>query len=84
MISESTKQRVLDAADVHDVLSDFLDLKKKGARYECCCPFHNERTPSFSVNPARNRWHCFGCGEDGDAVAFLMKHQNMTFSEALE
>ena len=84
MISEQTKQRIIDAADVQDVLSDFLDLKKKGTRYECCCPFHSERTPSFSVNPRTNRWHCFGCGADGDSIEFLMRHQNMSFPEALE
>ncbi len=83
MISAYTKQKVLDTADVYDVLSEFLELKKTGGRYQCCCPFHQERSPSFSVNPARNRWHCFGCGEDGDAISFLMKHQNMSFSDAL-
>lgn len=84
MISEYSKQRIIDAVDVYDVLSEFLDLKKKGSRYECCCPFHDERTPSFSVNPKTNRWHCFGCGEDGDAIEFLMRHQRMTFPDALE
>lgn len=85
MISESTKQKAIDAADVYDVLSDFLpDLRKKGAVYTCCCPFHSERTPSFTVNPARNRWHCFGCNKGGDAVEFLREHQNMSFSDAIE
>lgn len=85
MISEQTKQRAIDAADVYDVLSDFLpDLRKKGSVYTCCCPFHSERTPSFTVNPTRNRWHCFGCGKGGDAIEFLREHQNMSFSEAIE
>lgn len=85
MISEYTKQRAIDAAEVHDVLSDFLhDLRKNGTVYKCCCPFHSERTPSFTVNPARNRWHCFGCGKGGDSVEFLREHQNMSFSEAIE
>ncbi|MCM1354121.1 MAG: CHC2 zinc finger domain-containing protein, partial [Bacteroides sp.] len=85
MISESTKQRAIDAADVYDVLSDFLpDLKRKGSDYQCSCPFHSERTPSFHVNPARNRYHCFSCGKDGDAIQFLRDHENMSFSEAIE
>lgn len=85
MISESTKQRAIEAADVYDVLSDFLpELRKKGGVYTCCCPFHSERTPSFTVNPARNRWFCFGCQKGGDAVEFLREHQNMSFSEAIE
>ncbi len=84
MITEQSKQNILDTADVYDVLSDFLDLKRNGTRYLCCCPFHNERTPSFTVDTNRNRWHCFGCNEHGDAVAFLMKYQNMSFTEALK
>lgn len=85
MISETTVQRAIDAADVYDILSDFLpDLRKKGNVYTCCCPFHSERTPSFTVNPARNRWHCFGCGKGGDAIEFLREHQNMSFAEAIE
>lgn len=85
MISEYTKQRAIDAADVYDVLSDFLhDLRKKGSSYTCCCPFHSERSASFTVNPARNRWHCFGCGKSGDSVEFLREHENMSFSEAIE
>lgn len=85
MISDSTKQKAIDAAEVYDVLSDFLpDLRKKGAVYTCCCPFHGERTPSFTVNPARNRWHCFGCGRDGDVIDFLRDNENMSFSDAIE
>ena len=83
-ITEQCKQRVIDAADVHGVISDFIQLHKKGAGFWACCPFHGEKSPSFYVNPARNRFHCFGCGEGGDAVAFLMKHQNMTFQQAIE
>ena len=85
MISETTVQRAIDAAEVYDILSDFLpDLRKKGSVYTCCCPFHSERTPSFTVNPARNRWHCFGCDKGGDAIEFLKEHQNMSFSDAIE
>ncbi|MCM1140500.1 MAG: DNA primase [Muribaculum sp.] len=85
MISKSTIQHAIDAADVYDVLSDFLpDLRKNGSAYICCCPFHSERTPSFRVTPARNRWHCFSCKKGGDAVEFLREHQKMSFSEAIE
>ena len=85
MLTDSTVQRAIDAADVYDILSDFLpDLRKKGSVYTCCCPFHGERTPSFTVNPTRNNWHCFGCGKGGDAVQFLREHQNMDFPQAIE
>lgn len=84
MISEYTVQRVLDTADCKDVVGDFLDLKRKGANYTACCPFHSERTPSFIVSPSRNRWHCYGCGRGGDAVAFIQEHQNLSFPEAVQ
>lgn len=84
MISEYSKQSIIQAADVVDVLQDFLQLRRVGSRYQCCCPFHGERTPSFYVNPRMNRWHCFGCGADGDAIEFLRKHQGLSFNEALE
>lgn len=85
MISEQTKQRAIDAADVYDVLSDFLpELRRKGSNYQCCCPFHSEKTPSFIVSPSRNRYHCFSCHKSGDAIEFLREHENMSFSEAIE
>lgn len=84
MISEYTVQRVLDAADCKDVVGDFLDLRRKGANYTACCPFHSERTPSFIVSPSRNRWHCYGCDRGGDAVAFLQQHQTLSFPEAVQ
>lgn len=65
MIADYTVQKVLDNADCKDVIADYLDLKKKGANFVCCCPFHSEKTGSFTVNPARNRWHCYGCGKGG-------------------
>lgn len=71
MISEYTKQQVLQRADVVDVVGEAVQLKRVGSRYQCCCPFHGERTPSFYVNPASNRWHCFGCNTDGDAIEFV-------------
>lgn len=84
MISDYTIQKVLENADCKDVVSDFLELKRKGVNFVCCCPFHTERTPSFTVSPVRNRWHCYGCGRDGDAVAFLMEYRHLAFPEAIE
>ena len=83
-ILESSVQRIKDAASIVDVVGDFIELKKKGAGYWACCPFHGERTPSFYVNPARNSYHCFGCGAGSTPVDFLMNYKNMSFTEALE
>lgn len=85
MISEKNIQEVLDRADIVDVVSEFVELRKKGRIYEACCPFHNEKTPSFKVDPARNTWHCFGaCAEGGNSVSFIMKHEGMNFPEAVK
>ena len=83
MIDERIIEQILDRADIVDVISGFVELRKKGANYTTCCPFHQEKTPSFMVNPARNSWHCFGCGKGGNAVGFLMEHETMTFPEAV-
>ena len=83
MIDESTKNRILETAQVLDVVSDFVTLHRRGVNYVGLCPFHNERTPSFTVSPARGTFKCFGCGKGGDAARFLMEHEQMTFPEAL-
>lgn len=83
MIDRQTKERILDAANIVDVVSEFVTLKKAGANYKGLCPFHNERTPSFSVSPARNYCHCFSCGKGGGPVTFIMEHEQMTYPEAL-
>lgn len=83
MIPEHTAQAIKEAAKIADVVDRFVDLKKSGSRYRGLCPFHNERTPSFYVTPSRNIFKCFGCGEGGDAVSFLMKHKGLTYPEAL-
>lgn len=84
MISKNTIDKVRDL-DVKDVLESFgLNLTRRGASYECCCPFHGEKTPSFKVNPARNIWKCFSCLKGGDAIRFVEEKENMTFSEAVE
>ena len=84
MITERSIENVLNRVDSVDVVSRYVDLKRKGANWQACCPFHNERTPSFIVNPSRNTWHCFGsCQEGGNAIKFLMRQCNMTFPEAV-
>lgn len=83
MIDRTTIERIKDAADIVDVVSEFVSLKKVGANYRGLCPFHNDHTPSFYVSPARRTCHCFVCGEGGDSVGFIMKHEQMTYPDAL-
>ena len=83
MISQKSVQEILDVVRIEDIVSDFVTLKRKGANLGGLCPFHNEKTPSFNVSPARNIYKCFGCGEGGDAVSFLMKHETISYPESL-
>ena len=82
-IDRATVQRILDTADIVDVVSDFVKLKRRGSGYIGLCPFHNERTPSFSVSKTRNICKCFSCGQGGSPVNFIMLHEQMTYNEAL-
>ena len=84
MIDRNTVQKILDTAEIVDVVSDFVTLKRRGANYIACCPFHNEKTPSFSVSPAKGIFKCFGCGKAGSAVTFVMEHEHLNYSEALK
>lgn len=84
MIDKATVDRIFAAANIVDVISDFVTLKKKGVNYQACCPFHNEKTPSFVVSPSKGVFKCFGCGKGGNAVTFVMEHENMTYPEALK
>ncbi len=84
MIDRETVDRIYAAADIVEVVSDFVTLKKKGVNYQACCPFHNERTPSFVVSPSKGLFKCFGCGKGGNAVTFVMEHEKMTYVEALK
>ncbi len=84
MIDQETIQRIMDAARIEEVIGDFVSLKKRGANHIGCCPFHNEKTPSFYVSPSKGIYKCFGCGEAGDVVAFLKKHEHYTYPEALQ
>ena len=83
MIDPGAIQLVKDAARVEEVVGEFVDLKRKGPRFLALCPFHNEKTPSFNVNPALGIYKCFGCGESGDAIGFLMKHEHLSYVEAI-
>ena len=83
MIDRATVEKIKDAANIVDVVSEFVSLRKRGANYTGLCPFHNEKTPSFFVSPARGTCHCFGCGKGGNAVTFIMEHEQMTYPEAL-
>ena len=83
MIPQETVDRILDLASIEDVVGDFVTLKRAGASYKACCPFHNEKTPSFVVTPSKGIYKCFGCGKSGTAVGFVMEHENMTYVEAL-
>ena len=84
MIDRKTVEKIIDAADIVDVVSDFVNLRRRGANYIGLCPFHNEKTPSFSVSRAKGICKCFSCGKGGTAVNFIMEHEQMTYYEALK
>ncbi|MBQ4189248.1 MAG: DNA primase, partial [Bacteroidales bacterium] len=84
MIPQETVSLILDTAQIVDVVSDFVSLKRRGANYVACCPFHNEKTPSFYVSPSKGIFKCFGCGKSGTAVGFVMEHEHCTYVEALK
>ncbi|MBQ2332951.1 MAG: DNA primase, partial [Prevotella sp.] len=83
MIDRATVEKIKDAANIVDVVGEFVTLRKAGMNYKGLCPFHNEKTPSFIVSPARGTCHCFGCGKGGNSISFVMEHEQMTYPEAL-
>lgn len=83
MIDRATVEKIKEAANIVEVVSEFVTLRRSGANYKGLCPFHNEKTPSFYVSPARGTCHCFGCGKGGSPVTFIMEHEQMTYPEAL-
>ena len=83
MIDRATIERIKDTANIVEVVSEFVTLRKSGSNYKGLCPFHDEKTPSFYVSPARGTCHCFGCGKGGNPVGFIMEHEQMTYPEAL-
>ncbi len=84
MLDQSTIDRITDAAHIQDVISDYVTLKKRGTNLLGLCPFHNEKTPSFMVSPAKGIFKCFGCGKGGNSVHFIMEHEQITYYEALK
>ena len=76
--------QLLDRIDIVDLIDGFVPLKKAGSNYKACCPFHGEKTPSFTVSPDKQFYHCFGCGANGTAITFLMEHNHQEFREAIE
>jgi DNA primase len=84
MIDHATIERIIDAAEISEVVSDFVTLRKRGVNMLGMCPFHNEKTPSFTVSPAKGIFKCFGCGKGGNSVNFIMEHENLTYPEALK
>ncbi len=82
--SDELIEEVRSANDIVDVISGYVRLQKKGSTYFGLCPFHNEKTPSFSVSQGKQMYYCFGCGAGGNAITFLMQYENATFPEALE
>ncbi|MCQ2231007.1 MAG: DNA primase [Paludibacteraceae bacterium] len=84
MIDQATVDRIFDAAQIVDVVSDYVTLHRRGANYTGLCPFHDEKTPSFSVSPAKNIYKCFGCGKGGNPINFVMELENLSYYEALK
>ena len=83
-ISESFINKVVSRVDIVDIISEYISLRKSGDNYTAKCPFHNEKTPSFSINKSKQFYHCFGCGSSGDVIQFLKKYKNINFIEALK
>ena len=83
MIDNITIQRIKEAANIVDVVGDYVTLRRAGTSYKGLCPFHNEKTPSFIVTPSKNICKCFGCGGGGDSISFIMKMENLSYLDAL-
>ena len=84
MIDRETIERIMDTAKVEEVVGDFVSLRKRGVNMIGLCPFHNEKTPSFTVSPSKNLWKCFGCGKGGNAVHFIMEHEQLSYPDAIK
>ncbi|ANV98213.1 DNA primase [Helicobacter enhydrae] len=84
MIAEASIQQLKALIDIIDIISHYIQIKKSGANYSACCPFHDEKTPSFMVSPSKGFYHCYGCGVGGDAIKFVMEYEKLSFTEAIE
>jgi len=83
LIHQHSIAQVFDIAQVEDVVQEFVNLKRRGANMIGLCPFHNEKTPSFTVSPTKGLYKCFGCGKGGNAVSFVMEHEKLSYPEAI-
>mgnify|MGYP006368768723 FL=1 len=84
MIKKESIENLKNNLDVVDIISQYIELKKSGANFKACCPFHGETTPSFVVSPAKQIYHCFGCGVGGDSIKFVMEYEKLTYPETIE
>ncbi|MBI3873927.1 MAG: DNA primase, partial [Arcobacter sp.] len=84
MITKNSIENLKNSVDIVDILSGFIQVKKSGANFKACCPFHGEKTPSFVISPSKQIYHCFGCGVGGDAIKFVMEFEKLTYPEAIE
>ena len=84
MIPKSFVQELLNRVDIVDVIEGYMSLKRAGSNLVACCPFHSEKSPSFTVSQTKQFYHCFGCGAHGSSIGFLMEHSGMTFVEAVK
>src|SRR6056297_2720866 len=84
MIDRETIDRIVQTAEITEVVQDFVNLKKRGTNYLGLCPFHNEKTPSFTVSPSKGIFKCFGCGKGDNAIQFIMEHEHLSYPEALK
>ncbi|HHX68718.1 MAG TPA: DNA primase, partial [Gallicola sp.] len=83
-IPEDKIEEIKDQLDIVNIISEYVDLKQSGNNYIGLCPFHNEKTPSFTVSSQKGIFHCFGCGEGGDTISFIMKKENLSYPEAIQ
>ena len=84
MISKTSIENLKNQIDIVDIVSSYIELKKSGTSFKACCPFHGEETPSFTVSPAKQIYHCFGCSNGGDAIKFVMEYEKLSYPEAIE
>ena len=83
-IDQNLIDEIISRSDIVEILGKYLKLKRSGNNFFACCPFHNEKSASFSINPQKQFFHCFGCGESGDVIKFLVQHTNVSFVDAVK
>lgn len=84
MITKQSLERLKEQADIVTIIGSYIELRRNGSNFSACCPFHNEKTPSFVVSPARNSYHCYGCGVGGDCISFVMEYEHLSFNQSVE